>query len=667
MATLDLAKVEWNLTGWRPYQWQAVKMLETGSFDAADVPTIPARVPGSVQQALLEAGVLPDWDAGTNSRLWEWVEHRHWQFRTTLPGSALTPGRPAVLEAPGLDYGGWIFLDGVEVGRFEGALMSHRFDLTPFVTDRSEHVLDILFDEPPHEYGFCGFTSRSRVFKPRYTYGWDWCPRFVPIGVWDRLTLLTGADALLRVERVRTALDADNRRGTVDVAVALDEGWRDDGVRSIEVTLADDDGRACASSVLEPEQDALQTTLGPLDVEPWWPNGLGAAKCYTLTIRALDGEGRARAQRTRTVGFRRIEWQACEGAPDGAEPWICVVNGRPVFLQGVNWTPIRMAYMDTSKKEYQRAVGLYRDMGCNCLRVWGGAILETESFYEACDRAGLLVWQEFPLSSSSMDNWPPEDETAIARLAEIARTYIARRHHHPSLFVWCGGNELQGDAEGNKFGQGRPVGYDHPCIAALAEVVRQHDPDRRFLPTSASGPREFADEAEYGLGVHHDIHGPWGLLPGQSKEGWRRYWEKDDALFRSEVGAPSASRVELIRAYSAGLPVWPPEGPYWKHTSKWWSQWDRYREALADLPEEEALAAYVEATRRDQAELLTIAARACKGRFPRCGGFLIWMGHDCFPCLANNSLIEIDLTVKPAYAALQAVFLGEAHNKEVSE
>ena len=34
-------------------------------------------------------------------------------------------------------------------------------------------------------------------------------------------------------------------------------------------------------------------------------------------------------------------------------------------------------------------------MGLNMIRLWGGAGVTRKAFYDACDEAGILVWQEF--------------------------------------------------------------------------------------------------------------------------------------------------------------------------------------------------------------------------------------------------------------------------------
>ena len=61
MSHIDLSSLDWQLTGWRPFTWRLGKSMENASVLTADIGPLPARVPASVQQLLLEAGLLPDW------------------------------------------------------------------------------------------------------------------------------------------------------------------------------------------------------------------------------------------------------------------------------------------------------------------------------------------------------------------------------------------------------------------------------------------------------------------------------------------------------------------------------------------------------------------------------------------------------------------------------
>ncbi|MBN1343710.1 MAG: hypothetical protein JXQ73_13565 [Phycisphaerae bacterium] len=658
MSQFDLSSLDWMLLGWRPYQWVLGKSMETGGDLRAELGPIPARVPGSVQQALLDAGVIADWHVGVNSRACEWIEHRQWDFSAVLPAGTVPTGERVVLCARGLDYSGWVLVDAKKVARFEGALIPHRFDLTRELTDAKEHLLSIVFDEPPREQGQLGYTSRSRYFKPRYPYSWDWCPRVVPVGVWDSLSLEWGASVCVELASLRTTLAEGNRTGRVRLMLEVDALPAERGAIGTFTAVVKDGAREIGRGSTAGRAGRFGLVLDGLSVDPWWPNGHGQAKTYTLEVEGRVGDGTWR--QTRTIGFKRIEWRPCDGAPADAEPWICVVNGKPIFLQGVNWVPPRVCYHDSTEAEYRRLIELYREMGCTLLRVWGGGILEKDVFYRLCDEAGLMVWQEFPLSSSGVDNWPPEDLEVIERLASICSSHIHRRGHHVSLLLWCGGNELLGGGpEG--FGQdGVPVGYDHPCVAAMRNLVEREDPARRFLPTSASGPWEWGSADKFGTGLLHDVHGPWGFGQGANNmDEWREYWAKDDALFRSETGMPGAHSLEMMKRYAGDAELWPPTGEYWLHTASWWRQWDRLKDRSAGLSSEEALAEYVRVTQAEQAEAYEVAASACKARFPRCGGFLIWMGHDCFPCPANNSVIDFERQPKPAYFALKKVFTSQ--------
>lgn len=649
-ALLDLSTVAWTLTGWRPFAWKFAGSGGASGFLAPDFGPYPARLPGSVRENLRRAGVIPDWHVGLNSLAIEWIEHRQWMFTASLPTLAGEPGQSVQFCADTLDHSGWVLLDGVVVGEFRGAHLPVRIELGAALTPPGPHELSVVFDLPPEGQGQLGRTSAAREMKPRFSYGWDWCVRVIPIGAGGRLRLVRQNPAPVQLLRTATVLSADLRHGTVELVLASDPTVPTEVTTTLR--RANQVVAMTRARLTSPEQ---RLSLALNDPELWWPNGEGAQALYELEFAAAR-DGLVVERWTREIGFKHIEWRPCEAAAPGALPWLCVVNGKPLFLQGVNWTPVRMCYMDTTREEVERLVGIYREMGCNLLRVWGGGYLESPEFYAACDRAGLLVWQEFPLSSSGLDSDPPRDAAFVAELCAVAHHFIRSRQHHACMLMWCGGNELHIEERDSGSRRRVPLTLEHPALAALAALVAKEDPAHRFLPTSPYGPRFHSERDEFGQGLHHEVHGPWGVDGHPQPGDWESYWRDDDALFRGEVGVAGASSVDLMHRYAGGHPVWPPTTPLWQHASGWWTQWNRLSGQFSELEDEEALTAYVEFTQREQAEKLAFAVRAKKEQFPRCGGFLIWMGHDAFPCLANTSLVEFDRTLKPAVHAVAAAF-----------
>ena len=110
--------------------------------------------------------------------------------------------------------------------------------------------------------------------------------------------------------------------------------------------------------------------------------------------------------------------------PPEADPWICSVNNKPVFLQGVNWTPLRPNFADLTETDYRKLISTYKDLGVNIFRVWGGGFPEKDWFYDICDELGIMLWQEFPLSSSGLDNYPPDTPEEIYTMSKISENYV---------------------------------------------------------------------------------------------------------------------------------------------------------------------------------------------------------------------------------------------------
>jgi beta-mannosidase len=648
----DLARLQWTLRGWHAWNWQLALAPEVGVKLLPIAGPVRVRVPGSVQGALREAGILPDWNVATNSLAAEWVENRHWTFEAQLPLRPCRARGRKRLVCDGLDGAGVIRCGETEVGQFNSAFVPHEFDLTTAIAgflkqnQRAKSVpLAIVFTDQPRNLGQVNFTSRIRDEKPRFNYIWDWMPRLVQIGIWAsvRLEIVSGPE--IQTVRMFTEFDAGTNRGTLRVfgQASAAGGWR--------VTIARN-GHRLVTRNFSPR--SREMVLEDLTVKPWWPVRCGAQPLYDVTVELLDARARVCDVQTRRVGFRAVRWTQCEGAPRGAEPWILNVNGRRLFVAGVNWTPVRPNFADVTDAEIRARLKTYRDLGFNLVRVWGGAVLERESFFGACDELGLLVWQEFPFSSSGLDNWTPKDEVSVKRAKLIAESYVARRQHHASLILWCGGNELQFGPGGARTGGGVPVGYAHPPLAAMRRVVRRFDPTRRFLPTTPFGPRFSLEPARIGKGEHHCVHGPWNI-PGTLRD-WTEYWQRSDALFHSEAGVPGAADVKLIRQFCGddGLPA-DESNPAWRHAAAWWIQW---REFLSTCGNRRSLDAYVRWSQWRQRIGLAVALALCRRKFPRCGGFIVWMGHDAFPMPCNTSLLDFHGQAKPAALAIRDILLA---------
>ena len=582
-----------------------------------------------------------------NARENEWVENRDWIYQVSIPDEWVRDGQEIRLHCAGLDYAGDILLNGHLVRAFEGSFTPYSADLKPHLK-ASGNLLAIRFTPPPRWLGQFGYTSRMKEWKPRFYYSWDWTSRVVQTGIWDAITIevVRGAE----IEQLHCTTDADlvSGKGKLNLWGSVKGGER------VRVTLKDHE-QVIRTKELSAQQFSESGIQWPdLPIALWWPNGMGDRPLYDLICELLDGQGRLIDRQSRRVGFKHVEWRRTKGAATNADPYLCVVNGKETFLFGVDWAPIRPNFADLREEDYRRRLAVYRDCGMTVLRVWGGGFPEKECFFDYCDEMGLLLWQEFPLSSSGIDNYPPDDAASVEALARIAESYIDRRQHHVSLLLWCGGNELVDDKNGVKSSQPTLTIKNHPVIVRFAEIVARNDPGRRFLPTSPYGPVGAFNLKDCGKGLFWDVHGPWNL-DGPVDGAWKELWEKGDAMFHSEMGAPSASPVAIIRKYKGDLKETPGtrQNPLWNR-QPWWIDWPKFVEEKGREPHD--LEEFVTWSQARQAAALTLAAKVIKSRFPACGGMIIWMGHDTFPCTSNTAIVDFEGNPKPAAIELAKIF-----------
>ncbi len=648
----DLSSLEWELWGYRPDAWRMNFDFENFTGNWAELRQIPFDLPGSVRNALLKAGIIEDWNIGLNSTSSEWIENRHWIIAAKIPDQwARSTHQQVILQCDGLDQLGTVRINGIEAGSFNNAFIPYSFNIKPYLKDQ-DNTIAFVFECPPQDLDQIGYTSKITDWKPRFNYGWDWIPRIVQIGIWDKVWIKTAETGLPVMEDIQVNTDANRlkERGELRLKASFNQSALAGHVR---ISLTDSEGEKVLEELISSKELIQQKVWKDLKIKRWWPNGTGEQHLYKLELSLEDEAGNLVQQITHRIGFRNIEWLPCEGASPEADPWICSVNNKPIFLQGVNWTPIRPNFADLKEEDYRQRLSTYQELGVNTIRVWGGGFAEKECLYDLCDELGILIWQDFPLSSSGIDNYPPEGTDAVYEMSRIVRHYVYRLQHHAGLLLWCGGNELYNRENTS------PVTDAHIMINSMKEIVNTLDPERKFVAGSPSGPNISATRDNFGSGDNWDTHGPWKLPVTQgdrSMKGVKNYWDANDALFISEAGAPGAMSAEMITKYSGSYNPLPAnlDNPIWRNVN-WWVDWDEYK-ADHGGKGTESLEEYVTWSQQRQAEGLSIAMKSFKDRFPGCGGFLIWMGHDSFPCMVNTSIIDFEGNKKPAAYELSKVW-----------
>lgn len=607
----------------------------------------PATVPGSIANDLLVNSEIPDPYYDRNSLLIEWIPDRTWLYKHTFEVDKSYRGKRCQLRFEGVDYEAQFFLNGECIGAHRSMYTPAVFEVGSLLKFGEPNLIAVIIERAPDEQPQIGKTSAVRTHKSRMTYWWDFCPRMIHIGIWESAALVFTDAVRIDDVYVHPQLNADLNRAAITVTTALDTS--DKVTVELETSLYDGDRlieQKRLSHALNPGATSLETMFDLAEPRLWWPNGYGDQPLYTAQVRVLTKKKNVSDARDVTFGIRHIEFVANESAPADARPYTLVVNGQKMFINGWNWVPLDVMYGVERPAKLERLLTLAQRANVNLLRVWGGGLIEREAFYNLCDQLGILVWQEFILSSSGIDNRPSDDPAYIDLLTHEAETIIPRKRNHPSLAIWCGGNELQGGPE-------QPIDESaSPALAALKAVVARLDPGRYWLPTSSSGPRFSFQMEKANPPPAHDVHGPWEYQ-GLTKQ--YALYNTETCLLHSEFGTEGLTNLNTLTRTIPEAKRWPVtlDNPVWQHRAAWWVKEKTWQEALGDVPDLQLL---VRGTQYLQAEGVRYAIEAHRRAMYHTSGAMPWQFDEPFPMAACTSAVDYYTQPKPLYYAVARAY-----------
>jgi beta-mannosidase len=611
----------------------------------------PGSVPGCPHHDLWRLDEIENPYIERNSLLCEWIPQRTWLYKKTFVVDEEMKGQRVHLHFEGVDYQAEFFLNGQSLGTHIGMFTPADFDVTARLHYGRENLLVVVIEAAPLEESQVGRTSRVRTGKTRMNYWWDFCPRMVHLGIWDDVYLEISGPVRIADVFVRPQLSSDFRDADVFVSTELDGAVHT--LAELEIILryaGSVIARQRTHHALEMGQSHLESCLEVNAPRLWWPNGHGVQEMYEAEVRIVtasaDTEDISVVHKV-PFGIRQVSLVVNEAASSTALPYSFIMNGRKVYAKGWNWVPMDVMYGVPQPAKLEHLLRLAKGAHVNLLRVWGGGLIEKESFYDQCDRLGILIWQEFIQSSSGIDNIPSVSPEYIQGIRENAEQIIPRRRNHPSLAVWCGGNELSGESE-------LPLDDSHPVLAELKAAVLRLDPDRIWLPTSPSGP-VFGNSLE-GIAKDpltlHDVHGPWEYQ-GVTKQ--YELYNRGASLLHSEFGVEGITNLRTLNATLSKAHQWPVDldNPYWFHRGAWWVKRPMWDATFGELPDVETL---VRATQFMQADGLRYALESDRRRKYHNSGTLPWQFNEPYPMAACTSAVDYYGRPKPVYYAVARAY-----------
>lgn len=541
------------------------------------------------------------------------------QFNTVLDTQ-----KSAYLCFTGVDYACEIRLDGHYVGRHEGCFQAFEFEITPYLRDSSSHVLEVIV-ESPNEEPISVWPHKKRLIKGILSH-WD-----AKQGSWDNDTGQDGntggiwGDVYLEYRNpvhidsvsLHTQLLPKTSKDNVGLSSWESREDLDDSLKAyiwinvkingqlpvgkkaeIKITLTDEEGQVFEKKV--PVHSLENDILFVLpDPKLWWTWDLGEQHMYLVaTELLLEDETKDRHQYY--TGLREIEVDPSTGT------W--KVNGKRLFIRGTNVIPsLWLAHYtnDTLEKDINLLKGAYINAVRVCVHV------TKPEFYVACDKAGILIWQDFLLQ------WGYANENSIVESAcRQIKDMVRQLKQYTSISVWCCQNE-------SLFFNNEVVGPQ------LVRAVKEEDNSRYVHPVS-----------------HFNEH-PYPGWYGDHMEAFKSF---QGSKMVTEFGAQALPSVgETIEMN--GSSDWPPN---WDELGYHDFQYDQtFYSAKIDAGDN--WDTFVKNSQHYQSKLLKLAIEFFRhARFEKLGAYFQFMFMDCWPAI-TWSVVSYKRIPKKGYQTLQQV------------
>ena len=351
------------------------------------------------------------------------------------------------LKFSGVDYAADVWLNGKYLGFHEGYFAPFIFQISDKLNTDDENVLLVRVNSPK-EPAKVDWSLHKRLLKGIFGHhdtrpGGAWSERGQEQntgGIWAPVSLEVSNQ--LAIDSVHITPNLQLAENQAEVRVDLAVNYQKNDTETVDLNfriapenfLGSPEDVVTYTQVLEPGVNQLSFNLPVHNPQLWWTWEHGKPNLYNLDV-SINNDGQVLDNKSSIFGLRSIEYNQNE------KVW--KLNGKRFFIRGTNYIATQwLSEMDANKYAYDLA--LMKQGNINAIRVH--AHIEAQEFYQQCDRAGILVWQDFPLQWGYIDT--PE---FIAEAIKQGKEMINLLYNHPSIIAWSLHNEPPWDSDWMKY------------------------------------------------------------------------------------------------------------------------------------------------------------------------------------------------------------------------
>jgi len=451
------------------------------------------------------------------------------------------------LRFNGVDYKAKVWLNNALLGAHTGYFQPFEFRITDKLKP-GENIIKIAIDPglenikdwPENKHSIKGVFGHHDI-RPG-----SWHPKYGQDrntgGIWNNIELIETKGPRIKNIWITPTLNKNYSKASIDIKIQI--------------------GRKIIRQKLIINHPRL-----------WWTWDQGVPYLYILKIANLKIP----------FGIREIKTDKAQNT---------YLNGRRIFIRGSNIIPEEYLSKYTVKR-IEKDIQLARNANINALRLH--AHINRREFYSACDKAGFLVWQDFPLQ------WEYTNSPSFIKEAKRQiKDMVNLLYNHASIFVWCCHNE--------------PIKSAKKIDPILVKTVKEIDKSRIIIPNSNFRehpyPGWFTGKME-----------AFASLPGKPMP--------------TEFGAQALPRLSTLKKIFSKKDLWPPNWDKWSYHNFVYEQTFH----IAGIKKGKSIKEFIKNSQDYQAKLLKFAIEHYRAaKFTQISGIFQFLLTDPWLCISYSVL-----------------------------